>query len=310
MIEICTWDEVFTKYKEKESEIFVVLYWYLFNRPDYQNNIAKVMKKLREEKGFDDLPKSITESRLIGKYLHEMEDYNLIARTETDRMPYIFQVLHFFYSDMFCIKTPNSRGKDILDHYDEYERNLEQIDSSGCFSMIPFEGVKTCILVPSQKIFQDFSRQPEQFMKDISPGRKDIILLYSLIEKCFEQVSSLLGLHVLLDEERRTKFRDTIAKMYDMLDREKISNIFTLSKSSIIEEYGWLLGFDYLEDGLTTEEGRWTSFTRDISWVEGAVKRQTELYSKFLRNQLYFNREKLNFERIATDDDSEDTPYF
>lgn len=327
MVEICTWDEVFTKYREKESEIFVALYWYLFNKPDYQTNIARVMKKLREEKGFDDLPKSITDSKLIGKYLHEMEEYNLIARIGTDRKPYIFQALHFLYSDIFCIKTPNSRGKDILAHYDEYERNLEQIPyiaeerrslredlnytwkfpenvklaEYGCvdrISLISFGTVKPCILVPLQKIFQDFSLQPEEFTEYISPGRKDLMLLYSLIEKCFLQVRRLLSLHVLMEEERRISFRDTIAMVYDMLDREKISRIFTLSKSSIVEKYGLLIGFDMSGHGLSTEKGRWSAFMNDIFWVENAVRNQRELYSKVLRNQLRFNRERLHFERI------------
>lgn len=198
---ICPWSDVFTTYKKTENKIFVILYWYLFNRPDYQRAIAKAI-----EKNFRDFPKSTADSQLIGGYLAKMERFNLISRidienrklfgiADTHRRRIYYQALSFLYLDPFCIKTPHSQGKYIADHLKEYREYVKQLGVDEKMDlMYAFNRSIDLSVVPLQKIFQKFSPEPEEFLMKIVENGMDFMTLYRLILESMRDTLNLLNL--------------------------------------------------------------------------------------------------------------------
>lgn len=208
------WNEVFKTYKKAGTKIKVLLYWSLFNKPNYQGGIADKMGKIQTA-----LPSTVTDARAIGQALKEMEECNLISRINENEIGLFgikdsrenikyFQALSFFYLDPFCIKTPKSKGKVIEDHYEEYinyikERipapllNYRQIysfpDSSLDSEYFPmpffaFDSLnKNCSVIPAQRIVQYYSSTSEKFMKAIISHGMNFLSLFELIKKSFEE---------------------------------------------------------------------------------------------------------------------------
>lgn len=73
MVEICTWNEV-------TSKNYVILYWYLFNKPNYQRMIAEDIRELKKSEEFKEyIPSTLIYENNITRCLREMEESNLIA---------------------------------------------------------------------------------------------------------------------------------------------------------------------------------------------------------------------------------------
>ncbi|KYK35925.1 MAG: hypothetical protein AYK19_01590 [Theionarchaea archaeon DG-70-1] len=218
MVEICTWDEVFTKYTKKENISLVILYWYLFNKPDHQKNIATVMGNLREKDEFKEIiPSYLAYPNNIGSCLRKMEEHNLVGIEKIKNRKRIYQALSFFYLDPFCLKTPESIKVDIRTHHEEYinyvkgfnKQKAGWIDSEKSRfvgdTYWPFQAFsfrKDNSVIPAQKIFQYYSPEPEEFMKWISYEKIDYVVLYELIRDCFSDISTLCGSRkAWIDEE-------------------------------------------------------------------------------------------------------------
>lgn len=218
MVEVCTWDEVFSTYKKKANKNFVILYWYLFNKPDYQKNIADEMKRLIKLDEFKkNIPPSLTTQKNITKYFREMEERNLIGIKKTEDRKHYYQALSFFYIDPFCVKTPESNRRVIKSHYEEYSNNVNELKlettnssergffcrSDGTlltlmklrpfyrFPYLSFQSGKDNSVIPAQRIFQYYSRKPEEFMKMVSMRNVNHITLYELIKEGVKDVISL-----------------------------------------------------------------------------------------------------------------------
>jgi len=307
MVEFCPWNEVFGIYKRAENEAFVILYWYLFNKPDYQSNIVKEMKKLEES--FKNLPKGILHNRNIGKYLHKMEEYNLIGRLNTDKKPYYFQALSFFYVDPFCIKTPKSKEKDIKSHYKEYREYVDELwitkkkrghahiifgnnHLSTVYLLLSFNHYRNNSVVPAQKIVQDYALEPSKFMRKILRGERDHIALYELIIRSFTEVDYLFNptpryipMEVSKDQieipeviealkvcndffKELENFKYPDFQSFEILDKEKSTKLLEQSKLSLIKRYGIAEWVHELDKPLP----------------DNKIKRREEMYWSWLRD--------------------------
>jgi len=82
MIKESRWDKILTK-KGKKGERhrrdFVILYWYLLNKPDYNYNIAKTLEKIR---GID-IPSSLTRESNLTPIVKKMCEKGLIEQYKT-----------------------------------------------------------------------------------------------------------------------------------------------------------------------------------------------------------------------------------
>lgn len=217
MVEVYTWDKAFT------GKTHIVLYWYLFNRPDYQFHIAEEFANLRRnsDEFKESIPVSLTYESNITNYLREMEQYNLVGIRNVEGRKHYYQALSFFYLDSFCIRTPESKKKHINDHFEEYKgylrklgldfvklgNKIEEITGENIFSYIFFrmglnDRVETTYLpffcnrrdnsvIPAQRIFQEYSCDPKEFMRRISHEKIDYIMLYELIRESFKQIHDL-----------------------------------------------------------------------------------------------------------------------
>jgi len=307
MIEVTPWDKVFTEYKGTKKGIFTILYWYLFNKPDYLTNIASEMKKMEKSGAFENFPKVITRKNTIGKSLHEMEEYNLIGRCGPDdlrkydlieekigktRRVY-FQTLSFFYIDLFCIKTPNSVKKQIEDHYEEYKGHIEdsKIAKYPYRTVFSFDSPRNAPILPVQKIVQECSSRPEKFMKVISRGERNHIRLYELLIKTFEELESiskissivsLLNTH--LEDKNKSLYTQSLIKeferTFDILDGKKVLNRYKLAKEGALHDATRILLIDPFE----------------IKDTKKSVENLLELYRKVKREALSFNPKTWMFE--------------
>lgn len=307
MIEVTPWDEVFTEYKGTKKGIFTILYWYLFNKPDYLTNIASEMKKMEKSGAFENFPKVITHKNTIGKPLHEMEEYNLIGRCGPDdlrkydlieekigktRRVY-FQALSFFYIDFFCIKTPNSVKKQIEDHYEEYKGHIgdSKIAKYPYRTVFSFDSPRNAPILPVQEIVQGCSSRPEKFMKVISRGERDHIRLYELLIKTFEELESISKissvvsfLNTHLEDKNKSLYTQSLIKeferTFDILDGKKVLNRYKLAKEGALHDAVKILLRDPFE----------------IKDTKKSVESLLELYKKVERGALSFNPKTWMFE--------------
>lgn len=227
----CTWKQAFVGEKG-DIDMFFILYWYLFNKPDYQGGILKTMEKLKKSEVFKDLPKSLDRSQDIMKYIHKMEKNNLIGRDEMLRMErnqrhksiVYLQVLSFFYLDLFCIMTPNMKGRNIDAHYEEYEKNIKELG-------IPYLANP---IEPLQKILQEYSTEPDKFMKKIVNRKWDHLTLYELIGHNF------LNLYTLFFEAFSPNSSGNLNKVdYDIINEIEAKKLINSDKSKIIDKYDY-----------------------------------------------------------------------
>ncbi len=306
MAEYCTWADVFSS-KKGENEMFIILYWYLFNKPDCQVGILKTMDKLQRLRHFKNLPESLIskDSRRqgINKYIQHMEEYNLIGRIDynsrkllgiedTSKRRIYFQALQFFYFDPFCVKTPRSRGKDVLSHFKEYEEYTKNSRVSKAFESVlfwtrmdwfwTFKGLKHCLVNEIQRVVQVYAPKPETFMSRIFPGKRDYLLLYELILKSFLDVEKLRNIENETEEEgvsvesEQEHFNSRLNEVnLEMLDKDKVL------KDSFYHKY--------FEDNC---------FPRDQEIEVGLefVTKQIERYRMLQREHVSFNRKTLMFE--------------
>lgn len=196
MDEITTWDIVFRKSGKTPNLIFLLLYWYLFNKSDFQTNVAKQFEKLAELEEFHDvIPRSLTTASNVTKYLIEMEKYNLVGIKKVENKRIYYQALSFFYTDPFCIKTPHLRGKETRDHYEEYRKIIQDLhidqhpywDEEGDF--FPFNVKVDTSVVPAQEIVPYYFPDPKEFMAPFaSVQKKNYLALYRLILTIYEDM--------------------------------------------------------------------------------------------------------------------------
>ncbi len=261
MVEICTWDEVFKLRRGNPNVIFLILYWYLFNKPDYQSNITKEMKELKKLKEFEDfIPHSIAEERNITRYIRKMEEYNLIGVKEIVEKRRIYQALSFFYQDVYCVKTPKSRGKMIAEHYKEYEGYLKGM--KGYPGDITYDRyAQGC-----QDIVAKLSSEPRKFMHFLQ-RKADYITLLELIFDTFVEIDlcdDVTGIRIL-DIERV---------------REKL-----ISPNSDLE----------YPDNLEFPNGR--KYELDFSMMMSNIIMVQDEYKNIELGVTYFNKETLEFEK-------------
>jgi hypothetical protein len=343
MVEVCTWDKAFT------SKTHIVLYWYLFNRPDYQLHIAKEFADLRrnsdEFKG--SIPVSLTYESNITNYLREMEEYNLVGIRSVEGRKHYYQALSFFYLDPFCIRTPKSKKKYINDHFEEYKEclrklglnfvklgnKMEEITGEDIFSYILFrmdlnDKVETTYLpffcnrrdssvIPAQRIFQEYSCDLEEFMRRISHGKIDYIMLYELVRESFKQIHHLCnGRAAWIDCEEDyleamesgepKKITDMIYEFMadeglpglNMLDFGRFKKMLDTGTLRLIDQYGvadWF-GRDIVhlldelrnelhswEDIQTIEKECWNVLLNHIGNARQTVETQLRLYQQIQR---------------------------
>lgn len=244
MVNYCTWDRIF-KRKRGSIKMFVLLYWYLFNKVDYQAGILKNFENLKQnEKKFEILPKSLDRVQKTSDYIHRMEKSNLIGRDETYKkdekkhknIQYL-QALSFFYLDPFCIRTPNMKGENIEAHYREYEKNMK-ILKRPCLSY-PVE--------PMQKIFQEYSTEPEEFMNRILNMKWDYITLYELLQICY------FNLYVLFYEALSPDSnRDLNQVDFEIIKFEEAKKLFNSDKTTVIAKYDY---FGFVEHQKRLDRG-------------------------------------------------------
>ena len=287
--------------------MFIILYWYLFNKPDCQVGILKTMDELQRSRHFKNLPKSLIskDSRRqgINKYIQQMEEYNLIGRIDSSSKKLLgiedknkkriyFQALQFFYFDPFCLKTPRSRGKDVLSHFKEYEEYTKNPRVLRAFESVLYwtrmdwfwtlTDLKHCLVNGIQRVVQVYAPKPEIFMSRIFPGKKDYLLLYELILKSFLDVETLHNIENETEEEGvsieneqeyfSSRFKDVDL---EMLDKDKIL------KDSFYHKY---------------YEDRCFPRAEEIEIGLELVTKQIERYRMLQREHISFNRKTLMFE--------------
>lgn len=302
MDDICTWDEVFTRKREAPNLIFLTLYWYLFNKPDYQSSIAKNLRKLKDERGFKDIPDSITKERNITTYIHEMEEYNLVGIRETRGKRDYYQALSFFYLDPFCVKTPELRSKTIDQHYEEYKNRIKELgiavhNKKSMYSVASFSISRSNAVIPAQEVIKDYSLNPEGFLAFFFQGKRNYIALNDLIRKSFSGIDSLF--YRFERGERNTANSE-------LLDIEKALKIFDNNMLSLLKKYHfieWYEGFeltDSIDLAQLDEKGikyYWTVFCEHVGTaVSDAAARVMLIYTDFEFGRITFNKKKMKFE--------------
>jgi hypothetical protein len=349
MEKICTWDQVFT------TRNFVILYWYLFNKPNYQSGIAEDMRNLKKSEEFEKyIPSSLTYESNITNYLRKMEKHNLIGRINTEKKPYYFQALSFFYLDPFCIKTPNSRKKDIKTHFQEYSNHINELNfnrlgllqkigefiGEDIISQLGFRlnrkgnlllshlsfvsNGKNNSIIPTQRIFQQYSCGPKEFMKKLSNEKIDYILLYELINLSFKQIHDLCNFRATwIDHEidyweliemeeyeeasdiKNEFFADTGFPGLDMLDWKETKRLLDFNTLELIEQYDvcdWFgsrmeeLLFElneifsaeryYYDDVHPIEKECWDILMRHVNNAKYIVEKQLKLYQQIERGNI------------------------
>jgi hypothetical protein len=351
MVEVCTWDKAFT------SKAHIVLYWYLFNRPDYQLHIAEEFADLRRnsDEFKESIPRSLTCQNNITRYLREMEECNLVGIRNVEGRKHYYQALSFFYLDPFCIKTPRSKKKYVNDHFEEYSEYLRDLNIELPYplrgkartimrkeefwewSRLAFKYMgKNNSIIPAQKIFQEYSQEPSEFMEMISYPHVDFISLYGLIEHCFKEIHDLLEFRsAWIDEHEHYleaiemedfeeakniegEFFFSCAPDYRMLAWNKATGILDQDTPSLIERYhvdDWfgkqldrplseLCGMLDNEDGYYFDEVNpvekqcWNVLESHLSSACGTVGDQLGLYQHIKEANILFNRETLLFEGL------------
>jgi len=320
MICVCPWSDIFSRPKGKP---YALLYWYLFNKSDYQSSIADKLRKLKKLEIFEDVPSSITHERHIGSYLHEMEEYNLIGRINTDKKPYYFQALSFFYLDPFCIKTPKAKEKDIEAHYVEYSNCVGELELSSLeiLEYLPLFAFnlnkKNNSVLPAQRIVQYYSSDPMKFMNKLLHRRMDHISLYELIKASLRDVSYLF--HSYMMKEHQEDFYEMVEDFgfpqtefypysffdsFAVLDKEKAVKMPENSRIELIKQYDiakWF-GWDKLIAEYRENEEElpwflwWNNLTDHVTRVREYVDAQLNLYQKIERGYFLFNKKTLKFE--------------
>jgi hypothetical protein len=350
MAEICTWDQVFT------SKNYVILYWYLFNKPSYQRMIAKDMEELKKSEEFKEyIPPTLIYENNITTYLRDMEESNLIAVRNIEGRKHFYQALSFFYLDPFCIKTPESKKKFIKDHFKEYSEylinmNIEKSDqfderaktimwrdiweswSSQAFKF----NRKNNSVIPAQKVFQEYSSEPKEFMKMISHSNVDYITLFELIEECFNEICGLCRLQSAWVDEKpnyweafemddfeeaksiKNGFATENISDFKMLNQTKLYNDLVQNTPTLIEQYhidDWINGqmqellFEldelfsaewgyYFDEVGPMEKKCWDILWGHASNARATVRDQLRLYQHIIRGNIQFNKETLSFEGL------------
>ena len=209
MNDICTWDEVFTRKKKDPNLTFLLLYWYLFNVSDFQGNIVEKMGDLKKLEEFNIIPNTLTEKSNITKYIGEMERYNLIGIKKKEGKRKYYQALSFFYLDPFCIKTPNSRGKTIEEHYKEYRSRIIKFGINRFSDELKFNINRNNAVIPAQEIIKDLSSDLNKLMKFITHRKSDYLTLYDLIVLTFRDLNIFFHnyeyLHFEILDKKRVK---------------------------------------------------------------------------------------------------------
>ncbi|MGD2248796.1 MAG: hypothetical protein PVF58_10365 [Candidatus Methanofastidiosia archaeon] len=312
MVEICPWNEVFTKYSESVNESLIILYWYLFNNPSYQRRIAEDMYELRESEEFKEkIPSYIAYENNIGNCIQKMEEHNLIGIERIENRKNIYQALSFFYLDPFCIKTPNSVKGDIESHYQEYKQNLlrdgTKIDSDWReYSEYIFNEQLNTSVMPAQKLIQQFSHSTKQFMKYLfSKNNRNYLCLYELIRSTFFKFEAF-------DREGWNMLHDcNILEIEEIIRKSGISEFHNQEFNETtdymaLERIWYEAGLEYGPNKSPTEKElqktRWLEICLNnlINHV-WEINENLELfiipiYRQLELNQLYFNGETLQFE--------------
>lgn len=295
MNSVCTWDEVFTRKKKKPNMIFLILYWYLFNRSDYESNIVTEMRRLKKLKEFKDIPSSITEKSNITTYIGDMERYNLVGIKKKEGKRKYYQALSFFYMDPFCVKTPELRGKTIEEHYEEYKKCIIEL---GLDKRPDFDTSRNNAVIPAQEVVHDFSSDVEKFMMLFFQKKGNIIIFYDLIREAFSDLDTILYAY----EKDRTENLDLA-----VLDAHKAQKIFDYDKPSLLTRYHfvqWSNGSESKHeisvDGSSLKR-YWEDFTLHCSTnAFESVLHTMFLYTDLQFERISFNMEKMDFEGKKT----------
>lgn len=305
MDNICTWDEVFTRKKQAPNLIFLILYWYLFNKPDYQSNIADKLEKLKEKKEFKDIPDSITKARTITKYIHEMEEYNLIGIKETKRRRDYYQALSFPYIDPFCIKTPKLKASTINEHYEEYKKQIMELGIAKYkkFSDVSsFCASRNNAVIPAQEIFKDFSLNPNTFLRFFFQGKRNYFALNDLIRECFSSLDYLIYYYY---EKNKKKIQETSEIQF--IDIKKASKIFNYDIPDLIKKYHFIEWYEGIEsiDSAKIDEEKIKKYWHELCEHVGTDAFDKAfaimlIYTDLEFGRITFNKETLKFEGSMT----------
>lgn len=294
MKSVCTWDEVFTRKKKTPNLIFLILYWYLFNKPDFQSGIAKSLGKLKNEDEFKIIPDSITTERNITAYIHEMEKYNLVGIREVRGRRDYYQALPFFYLDSFCIETPKLRANTIEEHYAEYESRMLQLGIDCCSDDCMEFNVNTRnTVIPAQDIIKELSSDLDKLLKHIFRRKIDHLTLYDSIVLTFRDLSLFFDFPSISRLDFEILDRKKSEKMYSSEDHDIVSltEKFYL-KSAEIEELKKLNQRDWETQMVGYTDAFSLLPTCLITHIENEI---IPVYEKLQSGRISFDTETLKF---------------
>jgi hypothetical protein len=283
-----------------------------------------------------------------------MEETNLIGLRNVEGRKHFYQALSFFYLDPFCIKTPKSKKKSIKVHFREYIDNLrklrldnfklinkienitgEDINSRILYRIAPdlksidasylpfiYNGRDNSI-IPAQKIFQGYSCDSNEFMKNVFYKNIDYKMLYELIKESFRQIHDLCRYRAAwIDYEmdyyelvENKEFKEAIVMKNEfmaekcfpalnMLDYGKIAKILDISTLRLIDQYSvtdWfgrditrllskLLGERYSRNNIQLIEKKcWKVLLDHMENVKKTIETQLRLYQQIQRQNTSLN---------------------
>jgi hypothetical protein len=294
MKSVRTWDEVFTRRKKAPNLIFLILYWYLFNKPDFQSRITDNLRKLKDKDEFKIIPDSIITERNITAYIHEMEKYNLVGIKESKGRRDYYQVLPFFYLDPFCIETPRLRASTIEEHYIEYESCMLQLGMDRCSDdRLEFNVNTRNTVIPAQDIIRELSSDLDRLLKHMFRRKIDYLTLYDSIVLTFRDLRFFFDLSLISRLDFEILDRKKSEKMYSSEDFDIVSltEEFYLT-SAEIEELSKLNQRDW-ETHMMRYTDAFSSLPANlIAHIENKI---IPVYERLHSGQISFDREALAF---------------
>lgn len=191
-------------------------------------------------------------------------------------------------------------------------------------------------VIPAQRVFQEYSREPKEFMRMISHSHVDYITLFELIEECFHEIYYLCRLQSAWVDEKpnyweaiemddfeevesiKSEFATENISDFKMLNQTKLYNDLSQNTLRLIEQYhidDWINGemqellFEldelfsakggyYFDEVGRMEKRCWDILESHASRALATVRDQLRLYQHIKRGNVQFNKEKLLFEGL------------